>query len=190
MVAILDYFKWLCQKIAIPDPGEYGYKQLFSRMMVYRFKALLEEDERRIEDVLYLRRSFARTVKGLDENQRRDFYTALGPCSVFEILVILADKMSFELSGNRLADTNPAALFFELIDNLELGYLKDEAFEEDLETSVDELEGILSVFVNRDYGVNGYGSVFPLEKPSTDVSKIGLIQQMDLYLIEKYDLLE
>lgn len=186
--AILEYYDWLCARIAIPKPEEYGYGQLMAQMMMFPFEARVQEDEHRIEDALYLRRQFARSFVNFDE-QKRDFYRALGPCSVLEIFVILVEKMSFELDGNRLADNTPSALFLELIDNLDLCYLTDDAFKEDPIECSEELGIILSTFVNRTYDQNGGGSAFPLKTAKTDMAQIGLVQQMDLYLIEKYDIL-
>ena len=187
--AILDYHQWLCDRIAIHEPRRYGYRELFLRLMMAPFTALMTEDERRIEDVLYLRRSYARTMEW-DDEQRRTFYRSLPHCSVFEIMVVMVEKMSFQLDGNMLADNHPSVLFFEILDNLELGYLNDGAFAEDPDGCLEELERVVKVLVERQYDAYGNGSFFPVEAPPTDMSKCNIVEQMDVYLIEKYRILD
>jgi len=187
--AILGYHQWLCNRIAITDPKQYGYRQLFLRLMAVPFKSSIVEDGMRIDDALYLRRSYTRTMDWT-EDERRAFYRSMGPVSFFEIMAVLADKMAYDLIGNPLADNTPASLFFEMMDNCGLCYLNDEAFEADTDGCLKEMKRITDRINDHAYNEDGSGGFFPLDTPVTDMTTIDLRQQMELYMIEKYDILE
>ena len=191
MNAVLAYYQWLLNRIAIPNPKQYGYQRLFAQLLATPFYSSLQEDTLRIEEALYLRRSFARTFEhGLSEEEKRSYYEALGPVSVFEIMAIMVEKMSYQLAGNKLADPSPAALFLEILDNAGFCFLTDECFEDDPESAQIELASTVRIILERDYDVSGNGGFFPLDVPVTDMRELDLKQQMELYLVEKYDILE
>lgn len=190
MVAATDYYHWLCDRIALHNPQQYGYREVCARLMVAPFTAHGFDDSLRVEEALYLRRSYARTMDGVDENKKRTFYRSLGSASFFEVMVILVEQMAFEVHGIPLIDDNPASFFLELLDNSGLGYLNDEAFEQDSEQASEEFERITKTINDKLYLPNGEGGFFPLDNPSEDMREIGLLQQLDRYLVEKYHILD
>ena len=191
MNAIQAYRNWLLERIAITNPAEYGYQSLFSQLMEIPFYSTLHEDSLRIDEALYLRRSFARTFEnGLSEKEKVEFYEALGPASVFEILAIMVEKMSYQLIGNKLADSSPFALFLELLDNSGLSYLTDRAYAEDPESSREECAETVKNILDHCYDFDGNGGFFPVETHGFDMTSLDLKQQMELYLAEKYDILD
>ena len=183
---MIKYYKWLCGELGI-NPKRQGVESICAMMMVSPFVAHVEEDKNIIESALYSRRNFVRNQKA---DVKREFYRAMGDCSVLEILVILIRDMSYKLLGNELASSNQGALFFELIDNLGLGWINDEAFSKDEHGCREYIEDILYQFVGRNYAENGDdGGLFPLDNPPDDMREMGLFRQLDAYLIEKYDAL-
>lgn len=191
MDTVQAYKKWLIDRIAIPNPAEYEYHNLFDQLMTLPFYSAIHEDSLRIDEALYLRRSFARTFhNGLSEKEKVEFYEALGPASVFEILAIMVEKMSYQLMGNRLADSTPFALFLELLDNSGLSYLTDRAYAEDADSCRKECAEIVTDILNHCYDFDGNGGFFPLDTPVADMTSLDLKQQMELYLVEKYEILE
>lgn len=187
MSLMTRYYHWLCDELQI-DPEKSKIESVCALLMVSPFVPQLQEDENLVESALYARRNF---VRSQDAAAKREFYRAMGPCSVLEILVVLVNDMSYKLLGNRLASSNQGALFFELMDNLGLGWINDDAFGRDPEACSDYVEDVLSQFVSRNYAENGEdGGLFPLDNPPDDMRKMGLYSQLDAYLIEKYDALE
>lgn len=186
MSLMAEYYDWLCDKIDF-DPARYDMESVCAQLMISPFVANLKEDENLIESALYLRRTF---IRGYDTDDKREFYKALGPCSVFEVINILLDQMSYSLLGNPLASSNQGALFLELMDNLGLGWINDKAYSNAPEECTEYIEDVVSAFVNRTYDVDGNnGSLFPLENPRSDMRDLPLYQQLDAYLIERYDAL-
>lgn len=186
MSLMTEYYNWLCERMSI-NPRENGIESVCSMLMVSPFVAVLKDDENLIESALYLRRTF---VRGCDQEQKREFYHSLKDCSVLEIMSVLLEKMSYMLLENPLASSDQGALFFELLDNLELGWINDRSFSANPDVCSEYIEDAVSIFVNRDYDDDGQnGGMFPLENPRSDAREMGLYQQMDEYLIERYDML-
>lgn len=190
VAAVENYRQWLCDRIALHDPQAYGYHELCTRLMVTPFISQGFDDSLRVEEALYLRRSYARTMNGVDENEKRTFYRSLGPASFLEVMVILVEQMAFEVHGIPLIDDNPASFFLELLDNCGLGYLKDEAFVQDPDQCQEEFVRITKTINDKAYLPNGEGGFYPLEHPTEDMRTVGLLQQLDRYLVEKYHILD
>lgn len=184
------YYDWLCERLRL-KPISSGYEWLCAKLMTIPFKAVktVTDDNNRVSDALYLRSTFCYKFS-LDARARRDFYRSLGPCSVFEIMVVMIEEMCFLMGSNALASNDPSSLFFELIDNLDLGYLNDWCYRHDPKSCDEEAEETVAVFVNREYEYDGYGGLFPLEHADEDQRTVNLYHQMELYLIERYDILD
>lgn len=174
----------------MPNPTDYGYGHLCECLMKTPFTAVLPEDVLRAEEALYLRRQFVREAEGLDNAGKRAFYMELGPVSLLEIMVVLIERMSYEMIGLPLASNDPLSLFLELCDNCGFGYLNDRAFKMDEHGFRLELDRIAHVINEREYSETGEGGFFPLETGSESVTNLGLLQQMEEYLVERYNLLE
>ena len=186
MNALCQYHDWLFDRIGV-NPEDHEIECLCGLLLVLPFEAVLKEDGNIIESALYLRRTF---IRDYDADEKRRFYQSMGPCSILEMLCVLLEKMSYMLIENPLASSEQGALFFELIDNLELGWINDRSFQQNPEWCNDYIEEAIQTFTYRDYDENGQnGGLFPVEHAPFDMREVGLYQQMDAYLIEKYDLL-
>lgn len=186
MSLMSEYYNWLCDKMAF-DPRDFEMESVCSQLMVSPFVATIKEDENLIESALYLRRTF---IRGYGTEDKRGFYRSLGPCSVLEVICVLLEKMSYSLLGNPLASSDQGALFLELMDNLGLGWINDRAYSHSPEECTDYIEDVVSTLIGRTYDYDGEnGGMFPLENPKSDVRNLGLYQQLDEYLIERYDAL-
>ena len=84
-----DYFNWLCELVHI-DQIERSYWLLAKDMHRKEFIAYIDHDENRASDGIELREEYLRTV---DYNGYLDMDRK---CSVFEMLVALAQRMDFE----------------------------------------------------------------------------------------------
>lgn len=182
-----EYYAQICKRLGV-DPDTSGYSALCSLMLVSPFIAVLKSDENEIERALYARREYARK---LSTKERTDFYEAMGPCSVLEIIASLVDKLSYNLINNPLASDDPGALFFELMDNLGLTWLNDDAFGRDAEACNGSFEDAMQTFIYREYDENGNdGGLFPVEKAASDMREMSLHRQMEEYLIDRFGALD
>ena len=189
MSAIVEsYMRWLCDRMHF-KPVQSGYEWLCEKLIssTFRVDKRVPDDVKAVSEALYLRSTFA-FKNNLSAMDSRGFYRSLGPCTVLEIVAVLVEKMSFLLNANLLASNYPACLFFELMDNIGLSYLNDDCFEDE---EGDEIaDEIINTFVERTYDWSGEGGLFPLENAPEDMRYVDLLRQLDLYLIERYEILD
>lgn len=175
-----DYFNWLCELVHI-DQIERSYWLLAKDMHRKEFIAYIDHDENRASDGIELREEYLRTV---DYNGYLDMDRK---CSVFEMLVALAQRMDFETTDpNDWHDTGDTTSywFWEMIENLGLMEFDDSSYVElEGQTYVD---WILDGFINRQYEANGEGGLFPLKGVCEDQREVEIWYQMNAYLYEHH----
>jgi hypothetical protein len=141
-------------------------RQLYKTEFVW----FVPNDDNRAEDGRDLRYEFFdQTGEELDV----DWFDQ--PCSMFELLLGLARRLSFEAGGE------PRAWFWHLLDNLDLGRVTDAHYNDDTERGIAE---ILDRINRRTYNRDGYGGLFPLRRPRRDQRKVELWYQLNAYIIE------
>ena len=147
------------------------YWGLFKLLYTKEFIYLVSKDKNRVEDGKELRRRFAEEegLYDIDPN-----WMEL-PCSMLELMIALADLLSFE------ADRTPRAWFWEMLQNLDLNAYNDRS-----RLPVREVNDILDRVIWRNYDRDGHGGFFPLKRAERDQRKIELWYQMSAYLIENY----
>lgn len=169
-----QYLQWLYAKtgpVTLKNPSQ-TYWTLLKLLYRIQFSWLIPTDANRGEDGRGLRYLF------LDECHIRNDEDWLGlECSVLEMLIALADRLSFE------AGREPESWFWELIENLDLTEYTDRSFfsydqEVDIESKVE-------VFLKRTYTYSGRGGLFPLEDPREDQRDVEIWYQMGAYLLER-----
>lgn len=167
------YFQWLYSQVADPEVADPSLtywkllKILFTKEAIWQ----VPNDDNRLEDGKALRLDF------LDETRvkpTRD-WTDLA-CSVLELMVGLARKLSFEdLAGGR-----PHYWFWKMIENLGLiGYSDDRPL------PLKKIDTILHRVLYREYKRTGLGGFFPLKHTKKDQRKVELWYQMSEYLLEQ-----
>lgn len=167
-----DYGKWLLWRVGFFDKG---YSKLMKILHGTHFFFLLEMDENRSLDGVYLRGEYFDDI-GLEEGLFSE------DCSVLEMLVALALRMNDEYLGDP-KDPRPGDIFMELIRNLGLGKYDNSRL---YPSSMSEIQLILDRWMNRDFKRNGEGSIFPLKKSKKDQRKIEIWEQMQAYISENY----
>lgn len=164
-----DYFDWLIGLV-----GERGCLLLLKTLHERAFVAMLDKDENRGMDGVELREEYYEKEPYF-ESEALD-----GPCSVLEMLIALARRMSFDVKEvDEDADTT-AIWFWTMLDNLGIGSVTDEVFAEN-EFFVAET---IDDFLSRGYGADGYGGLFPLKYPSADQRQVEIWYQKESYLRE------
>lgn len=182
-----DYFLWLYGLIG---KQLRTYYKLCRYLHQKPFTWTVHNDDNRYEDGLRLRDAFIEERK-LDSTHLEVSYFLEEECSVFEMIIALAQRINdlmYDL--NKQEDQTPR-WFTEMLNNLGLDILADnytpkERFDNVTESRIDE---IISVLVSRKYDRYGQGGLFPLKRrPPTDQARQELWYQLMLYLDENYGL--
>lgn len=170
-----DYFLWLCEMVDAdgPDQQYLGLmRHLYDTDFSEESAKLVGNDDNRIEDGIQLREKFE------EESLYLDYRCLSGPCSVLEMMVALAYRMS-----DTMGDDQPELWFWEMMENLGLSEMCDKEYY--LVSGPEIVDEILAIFLRRKYGKDGFGGLFPLERPEKDQRKVEIWYQMSAYLIEK-----
>ena len=174
-----EYFQWLCDMVHI-EQERTSWKLVAKDLHRMIFVPLIERDENRALDGLDLRDQF---IESEWYNQRDEIE---GECTVFEMLVALAQRMDFETTGaydeNSMGSDRTAYWFWEMTDNLGLTAYDDDSYV-DLDGTT-YVEQIIDEFVNREYDYDGTGGIFPLKHAEKDQRNVEIWYQMSAYLYE------
>lgn len=169
------YFEWLYSKVASVrnrNPAR-SYWNLLHKLYITPFEFFIHNDDNRAEDGKELREEF------LDKTGHKlDSPIALWmelDCSIFEMLIALAQRGSFQDSRSL------AEWFWLFVQNLEMIRYTDDLYEISIE---EEVEDTLYKFMRRQYSYSGLGGLFPLREPHQDQRKTELWYQMSAYLLE------
>jgi hypothetical protein len=167
------YLTWLYRQVANPDISDPSltYWKLLKELYTKEFVWLVPNDDNRIEDGKYLRVEFIQDER-LDEVDRE--WMGLG-CSMFELMVGLARRLSFE------AESEPHYWFWHLMENLNLHRYSDDW----KRFPKIHINKILDRVIFRTYGEDGKGGFFPLKHPDRDQTKVELWYQLSAYVLEQ-----
>lgn len=180
-----EYFQYL-YKLVRPMPRTY-YK-LCKELHNKKYKWSIRNDDNRCNDGINLRDTFIQQ-SSLDETHLEVQALTKGDCTLFEMMVALAQRMDYELSDLIAPANRTNRYFFEMLKNLGLeeytdGYLIGDRLDYASEAEIDE---ILEDLINRTYSYDGEGSLFPLkQRYPKDMAKTEVWYQMMLYINENY----
>ena len=170
------YFQWLCRKEDMHSVGR-GYMTMAEHLHELIFKPTVRNamDSNRANDGLQLRVQFMERYGELGSSTNR------GPCTMLEFLIGVAKRMSF-LMGGENEPSKTKEYFWHLIKNLRLLKLDDERYWElNGEFFVDDA---VQRVLDRTYGSDGNGGLFPLRFPSEDQRGVDIWMQMHAWLNE------
>ena len=112
-------------------------------------------------------------------------YVGTDPVSVFEVLALLAFDAERKIIHQSGAGNRTPEWFWMMMNNLGLQIFDDESWNS---RSKGKILKILKRFLDREYGPNGRGGPFYIEKiGERDLSKECLWTQMTWFLGEKFD---
>lgn len=176
-----DYYYWLCEMVCID--GRYN-DQSFYRLADILFEEeyywSLDYDDDRAGDGLELRSRYR--YEGGEEDPT-------GMCSVFEMLIALADRME-QLLDELDGECKTPMFFWEMIENLHLDGYSDELFEKRGERGYPSLRkqvcSRLYRWMDRHFTAAGEGGLFPLEYPRKDQRLVDYWYQANAYIAENY----
>jgi len=165
------YLEWLYSQVGdtgLSDPSK-TYWGLLRQMYTKEFVWFVPNDDNRVEDGKYLRRDFVDDLRLINVDTG---WLDLG-CSMLELLVGLARRLSFEAGGE------PRDWFWHLVDNLEIMFDDRHSF------PMIEVDEALDRVIWRTYDWDGKYGLFPLENPQEDQRKVELWYQLSAYVLER-----
>lgn len=168
------YFEWLYSHIG---PVNYNnprhtFWELAKQLYTKKFRWSIENDANRAEEGCMLRDEFVERKghEGIDSN-----WMTL-PCSFLEMVLVLSDRMAFESYGDM------QGWFWKLMENLEVDKYTDFIYNKSVAS---EINHILDRVLDREYGPDGVGGLFPLrDNHGRDQRRVELWYQKEAYLLE------
>lgn len=168
------YFNWLVTTFCTDpaeDPRQFDFRCLLGQLYRKDYYYIVRNDENRAEDGLYLRWMY---------RENYDTPVPSGPCSFLEFLIGLSIRLSEMLAvGDELP---PFLYFWELVVNLGLDKYDDTEYGR--ESAIFVVDVIMTDFMDRKYGHDGCGGLFPLQNPRGNQLRKEVYYQMQDYLME------
>lgn len=182
MVAKLDfelkseYFGHLVTTIVDKKHPQIDYIPLLDLLHSMKFEIMLQSDEDRVKDGEYLRE------KWLSEEDLYEYLHEFDGdyVTVLEVLVALADRLSFQIGDNCTGDHSISECFWEIMKNLDL-----EKYSAGNYKPIN-IKDKVRIWMYRKFKKDGSGGPFPLEKSRFDQRNLTIWQQMNDYIMEKY----
>lgn len=171
-----DYFNWLLEQVdMIKRPITDQYMHLFHILNAVDFYSDHPMDDNRIEDALSLRDRYD-SISG-------DGVYLTSKASVLEVILALSIKFHDILYDAEIDDP-PSDRFWEMLDNTGLLLCNDDEYGQGWdETYVCD---IITTLLDKQYGRNGSGSLFPVRRSRKDHRRLELWYQMHDYIDENY----
>ena len=172
-----EYYSWLCNLIKTNQKTKH-YWLLANALQEKNFEWSVANDDNRIFEARDLREKFCNFVD-IPYNDER-FSEKV---SMLELLISLAYRCETIMEGE---PTNMKMIdwFWRMMSNAGLDIYTDEDFYE-MHGEI-EVNAILKEIINRTYGRDGRGGLFPLRRPKKDQRKVELWYQMNAYLVENF----
>lgn len=168
------YLEWLYTNYigAVTNPNpERSHWKLTVLLYQKRFTWRLKDDHHRAEDGKALRDQFisACDIQDIEIGWLQEDSTVL------EMLIALANRASFASWGE------PGDWFWKFLRNLGIAEYNDRIWNSYIQGEVD---AIINRLLDRTYGRNGDGGLFPCSNAQTDQAQVPLWSQLQHYLLE------
>ena len=172
------YKRFLFENVENREHPLEDYCLLLNVLFNIPFKSYIDMDNNRIDDALYMREEYLSDdiYSRIDDSAIRDRYV-----SVFEVLFTLAKRMENDILCDPLEEVDHSAdHFWMFLRNLDVEkYSNDRILEAEIRDKCEK-------WVRREYGKDGFGSIFPVKNSKNDMRHIEIWQQMSLYIRENY----
>ncbi len=172
------YRNWIGAKL-----GDGDHTILFDIMMDTEFTwdRSIPRDSDRESDGRYLRLAFAEEEGG----EVTDGIMSV-PCSFLEFLAALAFAIEDKLMYDPSEPDKTSEWFWEMMDNSGLSRYDDQYMMEGRTLAYQMASATMDKVMNRRYGKNGDGGLFPLKHPAADQRKVEIWYQANAYFIEEF----
>lgn len=175
-----EYLTWLKTFVFAEGYLNKSYNLLFEALYNKTFKVVLKKDTNRLLDGLDLRRLFVDELNYNEEMATKFCSSKYKPCSVLEVMIALSLRIETDLMGDYIYGDRTSQWFWAMISNLGLGKMDDSAYDEIY------VDNVLNIFLNREYDIDGNGSLFFIEG-STNMKDAEIWYQAMWYLDEIFE---
>lgn len=170
-----EYFMWLRDLVCSDHfSNTNSYDKLLMHLHNTEFVYLIPKDQNRAADGESLRYRFA-MAKGYSDRAWISECLA-GPCSVFEMMVGLANRCEETIMDDPLIGNRTGEWFWGMVTNLGLGAMYDRRFDKRY------VHEVISRFLNREYEPDGRGGLFTVSHCSHDMREIEIWNQLSYFL--------
>ena len=170
-----DYFEWLYEGMCGNRYSKnISYRKLLEHLHNTNFRYTISNDKNRASDGIDLRYSFALSQGCEDEPELITDYLK-GPCSVFEMMVALAQRCESVMDDPKIGDRT-GQWFWGMINNLGLGGMNDNCYDEQY------VDDVINTFLDREYKSNGKGGLFTIRNCEYDLREVEIWYQLCWYL--------
>lgn len=174
------YFRWLLGILGFKEPISCRYNSMLSYLFSTDFKLtdpIVGHDDNRLNDGFDLRAMYSDNFTSPEQPQIFD-----EEVSVLEVLVAFAMRIDDDVmyDGNLRA----SKWFFIMIDNLGMTNFTDD--ELGLSWTIDDEAQIIDIWMSRQYGPSGKGTVFPINNTGIDQRNVEMWYQMQEWFNENY----
>ena len=170
-----DYFEWLYEGMCGDRYSKnVSYRKLLERLHNINFRYTILNDRNRASDGKNLRYSFA-VAEGCEDNPEMITEYLEGPCSVFEMMVALAQRCESVMDDPKIGDRT-GQWFWGMIANLGLNGMTDNRYDEQY------VNDVISRFLDREYESNGKGGLFTIRNCEYDLRDVEIWYQLCWYL--------
>lgn len=163
-----EYYEWLMQII----DGPRGYSYVLQYLYSTEFYSPVPKDDNRAVDGVDLRYDF--------EDETDEICDKRGCCSVLEMMIGLARRMDNDFLYEFSYGDRTSEWFWEMIYNLGLDRYND------INYDPEKVYHIIYDFLDRNYGKNGRGSLFPCKYAGQDWTDLEIWWQMNKYILERF----
>lgn len=166
-----EYLEWM--KVIVDPVGEYD--NLLDLLHDLEFIWIVEMDENRAEDGVYLRNRFESEMQvTCPMDDWIDW-----PCSVLEMILALSIKIEDTVMYRIEEGDRTAKWFWIMLNNLDISQFDDAHWNQDACMIVCDA---IDIFLNRMYDYDGgNGGMFPLNNPKEDQRSLEIWWQMHEY---------
>ena len=170
-----DYFEWLYEGMCGNRYSKnISYRKLLEHLHNTNFRYTISNDKNRASDGIDLRYSFALSQGCEDEPELITDYLK-GPCSVFEMMVALAQRCESVMDDPKIGDRT-GQWFWGMINNLGLGGMNDNRYDKQY------VNDVIDTFLDREYKSNGKGGLFTIRNCEYDLREVEIWYQLCRYL--------
>ena len=170
-----DYFEWLYEGMCGNRYSKkISYRKLLEHLHNTNFRYTISNDKNRASDGIDLRYSFALSQGCEDEPELITDYLK-GPCSVFEMMVALAQRCESVMDDPKIGDRT-GQWFWGMINNLGLGGMNDNRYDKQY------VNDVIDTFLDREYKSNGKGGLFTIRNCEYDLREVEIWYQLCWYL--------
>ena len=175
------YFKWLLGLLGFKDPiNDCGYISMLSYLYSKDFKLtdpIVGHDDNRLDDGFDLRAQYS---NNFTDPEFPEVFEE--PVTVLEVLTAFAVRIDDDIMYD--GALHASKWFFIMIDNLGMTNFTDDRL--GLNWTIDDEEQIIDIWMSRQYGIDGKGSIFPIKNTAFDQKNLEMWYQMQEWFRENY----